>query len=307
MRSWKLVFLGFTALPLLGATAPRKIVWPPQHDPGPWNRPEAIIVPDPYAPNHFDFEKAFADPKIKGIILKAVGGLLVDTKVYARASEAKRRGIRFGVYLLGMSSKPWKDRKGVLQPGRDPIAQADCVVAIARATGASFIALDIEGMGGRFMAPADAAKAIARIEQRSSPHRYPLFYASKNTVKGYAKLNDSKSIFAKTQLWLAGLPGYKGNRLWPDYALLQFGAEWDCDEFLAQFPKDERPQWRAQKNCGRYTRYPVAGSFFDLDINYLNGGADRLDALFDPKPFDPLEPGELPPDKMCPATPDPTV
>ena len=114
------------------------------HSVGPWSGPDAIIVPDPYEGNAFDFDKAFADKKVKAAIFRAAQGLTVDTAVMLAPKEAKRRGIPFGIYLLGMSAQPWRDSKGKLQAGQDPIAQADLLVKSAGETGANMLALDIE-------------------------------------------------------------------------------------------------------------------------------------------------------------------
>lgn len=276
------MLLAFTYWALTASAALSAVVWAPPHRPGPWSKPEAVIVTDPYAGNEFDFGKVFSDPKVKAVILKAAEGTKVDSAVYVRAAEARHRNIPFGVYLLGMSSKPWKGRDGVMRAGQDTIAQADLLVKIAHDTHANLLAIDIEGMGGRFMSPADAAAAAARIEQRSAPRRYPLFYSNKSTVRSYAELYGSDSVFARMPLWLAGLPGYTPNRIWRDYALLQFGAEWDCDAFLGQFPVGEQKKHANQDNCGRYSRYPIAGSRYDLDVNLVNGGPDGLKALFGP-------------------------
>lgn len=280
MRLRLVLSLSLSSVLLSASAPPQQITWPPAHPPGPWSNPDAIIVPDPYEGNAFDFDKAFADKKVKAVIFRAAQGLTVDKAVYARAKEAKQRGIPFGIYLLGMSSQPWTGAGGKVHSGLDPIAQADLLVKIGHETGANALALDIEGLKSPFMSPSDAERAITRIHARSNPQRYPLFYANKSTAAGYAKLYDANSVFAHTPLWLAGLPGYTANRIWANYALLQFGAEWDCAAFLKQFPENERRKYATQANCGRYTRYPIAGSRYDLDVNVLRGGPAQLAALF---------------------------
>jgi len=241
---------------------------------GPWKDPSAIIIPDPYEGNKFDFDLALSDPKIRGVILRGAQGLTIDNKLRERADQARRRGIRFGIYTLGLSSKPYTDSKGRPRPGIDPIAQADLLVALGKETGATLLALDIEGLSTNFMSLEDAARFIEHV--RNLTGRYPLFYSNGDVAGGVAKRYDSSSIFAKAPLWIAAPSGaFSGNRVWPRYALWQFGAEWDC-------PRPIRARKDRFTACKPYRRYPVAGSDFDLDVNLLNGGDDAFDALFGP-------------------------
>ena len=77
---------------------------------------------------------------------------------------------------------------------------------------------------------------------------------------------------------MAGTKRFTGNRVWHDFALWQFGAEWDCPDWvLAKAKKEKKSRFTL---CLPYRQYPVAGSEYDLDINYLNGGQFALNALF---------------------------
>ena len=238
-------------------------------DPSPWKQPNAIIIPDPYSANAFDFERAFADPKIKGVILKGASGLKIDPAVYDRAREAKRLGIPFGVYLLGLSPSPQR-------PSLDANAQADFLVKIGHDTGASLLALDIEGLRPNDISIPDVARVVERVYQLTG--RYPVLYMNGAVAKAIAQANDGASIFARTPLWIAGTRRFVGNRVWPTFALWQFGAEWDCPDAIIKDAK--RRKISRYTACLPYRQYPVAGSQFDLDINVLNGGNAEFEALF---------------------------
>lgn len=239
-------------------------------DPQPWKRADAIIIPDPYAQNAFDFDRAFADPKIKAVILKAASGLTVDSAVRQRARAAREKGIPFGLYLLGVSP-PARGK-----PGGDALAQADLLVSLGRELGATFLALDIEDQRPSDMSFDDAARFIARVQQQTG--RYPALYGNKKVANAIAAHFDAASVFAKTPLWVAGTKPFTGNRIWPSYAIWQFGAEWDCPDAVK---KDAiRRKLSLYRACAPYRQYPVAGSEYDLDINVLNGGAAELERLF---------------------------
>ena len=242
----------------------------------PWNRADAVIIPDPYEGNRFDFGHSFADPKIKAVILRGAQGLRVDGKVRERAAEATARGVRFGIYLLGLSGTPHTNQQGRSRPGVDAIEQADLLVKLGRETGATLLALDIEGTAPNFMSLPDAARFIQRVKDATG--RYPAFYTSGGVASSVARRYDASSVFAQAPLWIAAPSApFAGNRVWPRYALWQFGAEWDC-------PKAIRARPNRYEACKPYSRYPVAGSDYDLDVNLLNGGTAELEALFGPAP-----------------------
>lgn len=239
-------------------------------DPEPWKRPDAIIIPDPYYQNAFDFDRALADPKIKAVILKAASGLSIDPALRDRARIARQRGIPFGIYLLGVSAGTPR------KPGTDPIAQADLLVRLGRELGATFLALDIEDQRPTDMSLDDAARFVARVHDQTE--RYPAFYGNKKVANAVAARFGADSIFAKSPLWIAGTKPFAGNRVWPSFAIWQFGAEWDCPDAVKQDAR--RRKTSLYRACAPYRRYPVAGSEYDLDINVLNGGSAELEALF---------------------------
>lgn len=95
-----------------------------------------------------------------------------------------------------MSSTLWKDKNGRLHNVQSATEQAALLVKFAHETGANLLALDIEGIGGRFMAPANAERAGNYIEANTRQRHYPLFYANKSAVGEYAKLFDVSSLLS---------------------------------------------------------------------------------------------------------------
>lgn len=250
-------------------------------DPATWKQPDAIIIPDPFSGNPFHFDQAFADPKIKAVILKAASGLQIDPALKDRAEEAKRRQIPFGIYLLGLSSS----KPGY---GASPESQADYLLSLGLKTGATMLALDIEPNEGD-ISLVEASRFIARFHDKDPAGRYPIVYTNKAVALKIAQQFDATSIFAKRQLWIAGTKRFAGNRVWASFVLWQFAAEWDCpDAVLKEAKRNKISRFKA---CLPYRQYPVAGSEYDLDINVVNGGQAEYEALFGSKPVSPLVPG----------------
>ena len=257
-------------------------------DPSPWTKQDAIIIPEPFSGNDFDFESAFKDVRLKAIVLKAGQGDRDDGKVlYSRAAEATRRGIPIGLYFWGVSTKEWTSTRKVrgtaiptYHAGVPVRQQVRRFLTIASKIGPGLMALDLEGVNdGRhdtgIISLSDAERFVALL--RKCTERDPALYSSQSTMKTVAAKFGPTSAFAHTPLWLAGPTiHFAPNPLWSDYVLWQFGAEWDCNPYR---PKSEWDKIDYRK-CDAHARYPVGGSHYDLDIDLYRGEADRLHELF---------------------------
>jgi GH25 family lysozyme M1 (1,4-beta-N-acetylmuramidase) len=230
----------------------------------PWKSPQAILVIDPYGPNEYKASLVATDPKVRAIIHQASQGTVTDPKFLQRATEARQAHLRFGAYHLGL--------KG------DPIQQADIFIDLVRKSGATFIALDIEDIGGRNMPLSDAEIFAKRVHDQLK--RYPSLYVNNRVATAIMNRYDSQSIFARMPLWIArfvkSLPNLPTNKLWADYTLWQFASELNC-------PQTVRDR-HVEALCEPYRPYVVPGVRYDMDVNVLNGGEERLDELFGPKP-----------------------
>ena len=225
----------------------------------PWKRSEALLVIDPYEGNSIDWDKAVADPKLRAVLHRASIGDRTDTAFVARAKEARTRGLMWGAYHLGKTG--------------DPKVQADRLLELAAKTDTTFLALDIEALGGSNMALKDAEIFVRHVHERTG--RYPALYINWSVYAAISRDYDANSIFAKTPLWIARfiptLPKIQ-SKVWPDYTLWQFSSELNC-------PKSVRNQ-HEPKLCDRYRPYVIAGTRYDMDINYFNGEEAALKALF---------------------------
>jgi lysozyme len=217
----------------------------------PWTLPNPIIVIDPYQGNSVDWDKVATDPNVKAVIHRAYHGLTPDSRYVARAAAAKARGLRFGLYLLG-------------RPG-DPIRQADALIAAGVATGAKFLALDIENLDPALsMTLPNAIRFIDRVRARTG--RYPAFYTNYSTYQHINAYYPPSSVFAKTPLWIARFRNQVGTmnpRIWSDYKFWQFSSEINCTP--------------TTPTC----LYRVPGTGRDMDVNVFNGSEAELAALFD--------------------------
>jgi hypothetical protein len=230
----------------------------------PWKQAGAILILDPYAPNAYSASVVATDPKVKAIIHQASQGTAADVRFLARAAEAKRAHLRFGAYHLGLAG--------------DPIKQANIFIDLVRKSGATFIALDIEGIGRNNMSLKDAEAFVTRVHDELK--RYPALYVNNEVATRIMSTYDSSSVFADMPLWIARfvklLPPPPNNKVWKDYALWQFASEMNCPKALREKHKDAL--------CEPYRPYVVPGVRYDMDVNILNGGEDRLNQLFGPRP-----------------------
>lgn len=230
----------------------------PSHD-EPWKQGAALLVIDPYELNAIDWRSVSSDKKVKAVIHRASIGARTDKAFVRRAAEAKRNGLLWGGYHLGLSG--------------DPIAQADLLLSLAEQTQTTFLALDIEALGGNNMSLADAERFISKIHAETG--RYPALYVNWTVYEAITREFDEASVFARSPLWIARfrkqLPALNG-RVWSDYTLWQFASELNCPEAL-------RKQRRSAL-CEPYRPYIVPGTKFDMDINIFNGDEAALTGLF---------------------------
>lgn len=214
----------------------------------PWNEPKVPIILDPYGPNDINWDKAVTDKRLKAIIHKSSDGLTSDSKFISRSTEAKKRGLLWGAYHLG-------------RPGH-PIAQADLLLKQAKATGANFLAIDLEGDDiSKFMSLPEAEKFMSRIYEKTG--RYPAVYVNLSMYEAISKKYDKHSVFAKGPLWIARFKpslSLKTRNVWEDYTLWQFSSELNCSR-------------------SRKCLYRVPGTKTDMDVNVFNGDAAALKKL----------------------------
>ena len=230
----------------------------------PWKSSGALLILDPYEANDYDIARVASDPKVQAIIHQASQGSRVDRKFLARAAAARAAHLRFGAYHLGL--------KG------DPKAQADLLVGLAQKSGAQFLALDIEDIGGNNMPLTNAEIFAKRVFEKTG--RYPALYVNWSVATAIARTYGASSIFHSTPLWIARvvrtLPPLPRNTVWPDYTIWQFGSELNCPDAI-----------RAQRKaalCEPSRPYVVPGVRYDMDVNVLNGGEVRLTELFGRRP-----------------------
>ncbi|KQM62472.1 hypothetical protein ASE75_14405 [Sphingomonas sp. Leaf17] len=232
-------------LALLGAAASAQSV-----DDRPWLLPDPIIVIDPYAGNAVNWKAVKTDPHVKAVIHRALYGMRPDARYRERAVEARRQGLLYGIYLLGL-------------PG-DPIAQADALVEAGKAINARFLALDIENLDPkRSMTIPDALRFLHRVQARTG--HYATLYVNYSTYRHISDRYAANPLLRRTPLWIARFRpthGMTDHRIWPRYTLWQFSSEINC-----------RP--------GASCLYRVPGTQADMDVNVFNGDAAALRAAFE--------------------------
>ncbi|MHA6829843.1 glycoside hydrolase family 25 protein [Ralstonia pseudosolanacearum] len=227
----------------------------------PWLREDAIIIMDPYEENDpaINWKMAASDPRLKAVIHRASIGMKADNAFITIAEIASTHGLKLGAYHLGLRG--------------DPIAQADIFLSQVRKTSATFLALDIEGIGGNNMPLVDAERFIRYIHEKTG--RYPALYGTLSVAKAISENYSGNSAFSKTPLWLASpratLPAIPTN-IWDRITLWQFSSEINCPKKVREKGKDSL--------CEPYRPYAVPGTRYDLDLNVLMGDKSLLDKLF---------------------------
>ena len=232
-------------LAVLGVSASAQTV-----DDRPWMLPHPIIVIDPYEGNAVDWKAVKTDPNVRAVIHRALHGLRPDTKYRERAAAARRQGLLYGIYLLGL-------------PG-DPIAQADALVEAGKAVNTRFLALDVENLDPkRSMTIPDALRFLQRVQAKTG--RYATLYVNYSTYQHINERYAASPILRRTPLWIArfrSTHGMTDHRIWPNYTFWQFSSEINC-----------KP--------GASCLYRVPGTRPDMDVNVFNGDAAALRAAFE--------------------------
>ena len=211
----------------------------------PWLDSIKAIIIDPYGDNEIDFDKLVTDKRVAGIIHKASQGYSADRKYYGRKLEAKKKGLLWGSYHLGMRG--------------DGKMQADFYLNTIQNDSSELMALDLEGLDtNSFMSLKNAERFIYRIHEKTG--RYPLVYCNNNVLEEIGKKYNDTSIFSKCGLWYARylkeLPNFNKN-VWPAYTFWQFSCEVNCTE---------------TGKCW----YNVPGTLYDMDVNVYNGTITEL-------------------------------
>lgn len=211
----------------------------------PWLDTTRAIIIDPYGDNDLDIDKMLTDKRVAGIIHKASQKYTADKKYYERKMIAKKKGVLWGSYHLGMRG--------------DPVKQADFYLVTIEYDSTELMALDLEGLDTMtFMSLKNAELFIKRIKERTG--RYPLVYCNNNVFEEISKNYTDTSAFAKCGLWYARylkeIPPLSST-VWKGYTLWQFSCEVNCQE---------------TGKCW----YNVPGTLYDMDVNIYNGTITEL-------------------------------
>lgn len=208
----------------------------------PWRDGRRALVIDLYEKNAIDWQRLTREPRVAGVIHRASIGLRADKAYAVRHEEARRRGLLWGSYHVGMTGYPEQ--------------QADFYLRCMGAASGDTMVLDLEGIAdSRYMNLDEARRFIRRIHDRTG--RYPVVYANRDTMRRLAASRDP--IWARTRLWYAcyrdwldGLP----TRTWTSCVLWQFSSQ-------------------VRKNRGR-PYFPIAGASDDIDVSVFDGDSDML-------------------------------
>jgi GH25 family lysozyme M1 (1,4-beta-N-acetylmuramidase) len=241
---WKAIALGLAVLLASPAAAERA-------DPHfkPWLHQRSVVVIDAWELNEIDFDALAADSKVVGLIHRAVIGNVVDARYAERAREARRRGILFGAYHLGVEG--------------DPVGQADLFLnTVGDATGV-LLALDLEDVHDpRRMDIAEAIQFIERVRARAG--RTPVIYGNRKVIAALSESADFRRAAGTAPIWYARYreeiwPEDLG--AWPSYLLWQFSSEVNCTP-------------------GEACLYRAPGVQHDMDFNVFPGTRDELAAIW---------------------------
>jgi GH25 family lysozyme M1 (1,4-beta-N-acetylmuramidase) len=216
----------------------------------PWAHERSVIVVDAWELNDIDFDALAADPKVVGLIHRAVIGNVVDARYAERAAEAKRRGLLWGAYHLGVEG--------------DPVGQADLFLDTVGDHAGVLLALDLEDVDDpRRMNIAEAIRFIERVRARTG--RTPVIYGNRKVI---AALSDSAAFqraAGAAPIWYARYreefyPEDLG--VWRSYLLWQFSSEVNC--------------WPGAACLHR----APPGVQTDIDLNVFPGTREELAALW---------------------------
>jgi len=215
----------------------------------PWAHERSVVVIDAWELNEIDFDALAREPKVVGLIHRAAMGTVVDERYAERAREARRRGMLFGAYHVGVEGYP--------------VEQADIFLdAVGDHTG-MLLALDLEDVHDpRRMNIAEAIQFIERVRARTG--RTPVIYGNHKVIAALSADPAFQRTAGSAPIWYAR---YR-DEFWPEdlgawrsYLLWQFSSEVNC---------------RRPGSC----RYRAPGVQHDMDFNVFPGTRDELAALW---------------------------
>lgn len=215
----------------------------------PWTHERSVIVIDAWELNEIDFDALAADRKVVGLIHRAVIGNVVDVRYAERAREARRRGLLFGAYHLGVEGFP--------------VEQADLFLDTVGDHAGVLLALDLEDVHDpRRMNIAEAIQFIERVRARTA--RTPVIYGNRNVIAALSEDPAFGRTAGSAPIWYAR---YR-DAFWPEdlgawrsYLLWQFSSEVNC-------------------TLGQSCLYRAPGVQHDMDFNVFPGTRDELAALW---------------------------
>ena len=209
-----------------------------------------MIVLDVWEENEIDFDALATDPQVVGLIHRATIANVADARYAARAAEARRRGLLWGAYHLGVEG--------------DPVGQADFFLATVGSDAGTLLALDLEDVEDpRRMNIGEAIQFIDRVRARTG--RTPAIYGNRKVVAALSASPDFQRAAGDAPIWFAR---YReeifledlGN--WRSYLLWQFSSEVNCARDVV---------------C---PRMPPPGVQPDIDMNVFPGTRADLAALW---------------------------
>lgn len=253
-RALSLVF----ALAVTALAAPA-FADPPNPYDRPWRHGAVSLVIDTHETNDVHWDAIARDGRVAGVIHRATIGNVVDAAYADRAAEARRRGLLWGAYHLGVEG--------------DPVGQADLFLATVGDPTGVLLVLDLEDVDDpRRMNADEALRFIARVRERTG--RTPAIYGNGKVVAALSADPRFSAVVREAPLWYARYrdsiePADLG--AWGSYLLWQFASEINCGPRRGGCP------------------YRVPGVASDIDINVFPGDREQLRALWTagarPAPF----------------------
>lgn len=212
----------------------------------PWRDTRTALVIDAYEQNDINWSQLANEPRVAGVIHRASTGLTADRAYAARQTAAKRHGYLWGAYHVGTADDAGK--------------QVDLFLQTVGDAHGELLALDLEDVsGGKFMNVAQAQIFLAKVHLKTG--RYPLVYASQQTLLAIRRTSNRSDVWAHTRLWYARYTD----------AITDFPS---CDwrgYTLWQFSSEQRP------GATRGTAFfPISGTRPDIDVNVYPGTVKEL-------------------------------
>lgn len=152
----------------------------------PWAHERSVVVVDAWELNEIDFDALSIDRKVVGLIHRAVIGNVVDARYAERAREARRRGLLFGAYHLGVEG--------------DPVGQADLFLNTVGDHAGVLLALDLEDVHDpRRMNIHEAIKFIERVRARTG--RTPVIYGNRKVIMALSDSAEFQRAAGAAPIW----------------------------------------------------------------------------------------------------------